>query len=304
MKDVTWKRHCGVTALVRLFHTGICLVILMILLFKQTGLHWSLLELNNPVYGGFYVALVIISLCLYYTACLVDPGFVAVSPPSTRPETVSLHVQGSDTSDGHSDQEVEINMAECSVPLADSGQLVTKRNRYKYRYCDYCEIQPPLRAKHCVDCKLCVRRYDHHCPWLATCIGERNHRYFWWFLFVTSVLIVWTFVIVWESFITKKTWTEWFHSNIALFFVTVVLVLSGPVVAGLFIFHSYLVLSGLTTWEASSRERITYLKYLDDDYNPFDEGCLKNIYYFMCSRSVRKWESLYAQKARYKDTDS
>lgn len=105
-----------------------------------------------------------------------------------------------------------------------------------------------------------------------------------------------------ESFITEKTWTDWFHTNIVLFLDTVVLVMTGPVVVGLLAFHTYLMTNGLTTWEAASRERITYLKYLDDDYNPFDEGCLKNIYNFLCVRKIQRWENLYAKRAKFKDS--
>ena len=60
------------------------------------------------------------------------------------------------------------------------------------------ELQQPMRSKHCEDCKQCVRKHDHHCPWLDTCVGEGNHKYFWLFLLLTSILVIWTFAITWS----------------------------------------------------------------------------------------------------------
>lgn len=33
------------------------------------------------------------------------------------------------------------------------------------RYCTVCNVEQPLRSKHCKDCQRCVAMYDHHCPW-------------------------------------------------------------------------------------------------------------------------------------------
>ena len=55
-----------------------------------------------------------------------------------------------------------------------------------------------MRTKHCEDCGKCVRKYDHHCPWLEACIGERNHKFFWMFLLSTAVLIPYTLYITWS----------------------------------------------------------------------------------------------------------
>lgn len=42
------------------------------------------------------------------------------------------------------------------------------------RYCSLCNLEQPLRSKHCKICKCCIYLYDHHCPWLGNCIGEKN----------------------------------------------------------------------------------------------------------------------------------
>lgn len=51
--------------------------------------------------------------------------------------------------------------------------------------------QQPMRAKHCQTCKHCVRRFDHHCPWIENCVGERNHRWFIVYLLVQLLALLW-----------------------------------------------------------------------------------------------------------------
>ena len=54
-------------------------------------------------------------------------------------------------------------------------------------YCPTCQISPPLRAHHCKLCDRHVATFDHHCDFVATCIGERNHCRFWCFLLVQAI---------------------------------------------------------------------------------------------------------------------
>lgn len=57
----------------------------------------------------------------------------------------------------------------------ESLQLKPGQVVYKCPKC--CSIKPD-RAHHCSVCKRCIKKMDHHCPWVNNCVGENNQKYF------------------------------------------------------------------------------------------------------------------------------
>lgn len=87
--------------------------------------------------------------------------------------------------------------------------------------------------------------------------------------------------------------SEWLKANLMLLTCSVILLLTVFTTGILFVYHSYLMLCGQTTWEQAYRHRISYLKELDDVYNPFDEGCCSNTCRFVCG-GTRDWDQMYS----------
>ncbi|KAA3673500.1 ribulose-phosphate 3-epimerase [Paragonimus westermani] len=53
--------------------------------------------------------------------------------------------------------------------------------------CLRCCYPRPPRAHHCSICERCILRMDHHCPWIANCVGLRTHRHFYLSLLFMSI---------------------------------------------------------------------------------------------------------------------
>ena len=69
------------------------------------------------------------------------------------------------------------------------------RKKYYNRCKHECKCVKPLRTHHCSTCERCVLRMDHHCKWLANCVGQRNLKFFLNFVFYMGVFCLYSFVI-------------------------------------------------------------------------------------------------------------
>ena len=78
----------------------------------------------------------------------------------------------------------------------------------KLSYCTTCRLMRPPRAFHCNDCGRCVEIHDHHCPWVGTCIGYRNARYFSYFLMSVGLHALMSFGLCMYTFSVLKAQKE------------------------------------------------------------------------------------------------
>lgn len=59
-----------------------------------------------------------------------------------------------------------------------SNDIFNYLNNKFLKECHICRSPKPPRAHHCKICNQCVLRMDHHCGWVANCIGRCNLKFF------------------------------------------------------------------------------------------------------------------------------
>ncbi|ETN41945.1 uncharacterized protein HMPREF1541_03884 [Cyphellophora europaea CBS 101466] len=137
-------------------------------------------------------------------------------------------------------------------------QTVTVSSSGESRFCKKCHTPKPDRTHHCSTCKRCVLKMDHHCPWLATCLGHRNYKAFVLFLCYTTLFC-------WVCFISSGRWVwEYFadsvyladeYASVNVIILSVVSGLIGLVLTGFTGWHLWLCFKGVTTIECLEKTR-------------------------------------------------
>ncbi|NXW56816.1 ZDHC3 Palmitoyltransferase, partial [Eurystomus gularis] len=129
----------------------------------------------SVINGAVFNTLAFLALASHFRAMLTDPGAVPKGN-ATKEFIESLQLK--------------------------PGQVV-----YKCPKC--CSIKPD-RAHHCSVCKRCIRKMDHHCPWVNNCVGENNQKYFVLFTMYIALISLHALIMVGFHFLYcfEEDWTK------------------------------------------------------------------------------------------------
>lgn len=195
------------------------------------GLLGPTLAYTNPILLG------VVSVSFFWTlVCLIitgwsDPGII---PRQTLAEALQVARE-------HGADEAEAEPPATITMEGEDGEKTI------HRYCPTCHIYKPPRASHCSDCDNCCKEFDHHCPFVGNCVGQRNYGSFCAFLICVVALLISvmaSFAVGSEAIQSSQT--------VTLVFIVIILVFSiimCAVIGGFSMFHCGLVAMGRTTKE-------------------------------------------------------
>jgi len=129
----------------------------------------------------------------------------------------------------------------------------------------------PDRCHHCAVCDSCVLRMDHHCPWIANCVGFHNYKFF--FLLLVYALCCLIFIMaalfprLLNVFQPILDISYFLRRDLLVLIVYVICLFFFITLAMFFAFHLWLVLHAMTTIEYKEKAlvkhlfRVTRVKY-------------------------------------------
>ncbi|XP_071692174.1 probable protein S-acyltransferase 7 [Rutidosis leptorrhynchoides] len=217
-------------------------------------------------FGELIMGVAIVFTCYVIVLLLMtsgrDPGIIPRNAHPPQPENTD---QGIEVGPGQTPQ----------LRLPRVKEVIVNGMTVKVKYCDTCMLYRPPRCSHCSICDNCVERFDHHCPWVGQCIGRRNYRFFFMFVFSATLLCIYVFSFSWVYVLrimhneNTSIWRALIKTPASIVLI-VYTFLSVWFVGGLTIFHLYLISTNQSTYE---NFRYRY----DRTENPYNRGIFRNL---------------------------
>ena len=141
---------------------------------------------------------------------------------------------------------------------------------------------------HCNICDYCIEKFDHHCPWIGTCIGKKNYFFFMLYIIFSAIYFLLIIIFCIYGIVQAVSFPD-----IQKYFFCIILFLLALLGLGFFVFiniligyHVMLIMTNQTTAE--------FLKSFKESHpsNPFSSSFLKNFKKFCMSR-VKKSHNSY-----------
>ncbi|CAM0903364.1 unnamed protein product [Alopecurus aequalis] len=243
-------------------------------------------------YISSYGVLVLLTLVQYFYTAKSSPGYLVdmlragsgMHATFINTATLSKPIENGILNSAMSRSKIDPQCPQSATPslLLQMMDLYPPGTSNRDLTCSSCGLIQPPRTKHCHDCDKCVLQFDHHCVWIGTCIGKRNHCRFWWYIFEQAILAGWT-VALYIQFLhldMKECWLKGLTGLLLL----VPLIIIHIVLVILVMMHTYLALTNQTTYEIARRKRISYLRGVPAKVYPFSKGICRNLYDLCLSR--------------------